>query len=156
MSRAAAPHTTPRAPQAFAVDALLQTLSDFARLALPRHLLRPELDFARGNISAAIGTQEVEVVAAMLDALRSFDVSVEDDDGVAAAVTFLLRAQRPNGSWPATASAGSAQSLYHPTCVAAAALSVGDRHGFGPAVPRVLPLLREQAGLGRNDPKEEL
>ena len=39
------------------MNALLQTLSNFASLQLPRTLLRPELEFARANISAAIELQ---------------------------------------------------------------------------------------------------
>ena len=52
------------------------------------------------------------------------------------------------------AKGGGGQAAYHPTCAAMLGLAPHEHHGFGPAMPSVLPTLRRQAGL--EDEKDEL
>ena len=66
---------------------------------------------------------------------------------VRAGVGFLLRTQQLDGSWPAATKGGGGQAAYHPTCAAMLGLAPHEHHGFGPAMPSVLPTLRRQAGL---------
>ena len=141
--------------QVVAASSLAQTLSDFGRLQLQPETLRPELEFASANVSAAVASNDVDLAAALVDVLRSFGV---DESSASAAlregVDFLLRRQRADGSW--AAAAASPQAVYHPTCSALLALSPHEHHGFGPAMPRLLQLLRRQAGLEDDGVKEEL
>lgn len=143
--------------QVIAASSLVQTLSDFGRLRLQPDTLRPELEFARANVSAAVASGDVDLAASLVDVLRSFGLDESSASSASAAlregVEFLLRRQRADGSWPAAAA--SPQAVYHPTCSALLALSPHEHHGFGPAMPRLLRLLRKQAGL-EDAVKEEL
>ena len=143
--------------QAAAVSALLQTLSDFGRLQLPVAPLRAELDYVRSNLTAALASAsgDVDVVGELLDAARAFGRSEEGGhEEVRAGVGFLLRTQQLDGSWPAATKGGGGQAAYHPTCAAMLGLAPHEHHGFGPAMPSVLPTLRRQAGL--EEEKDEL
>lgn len=149
--------------QVVAASTLAQTLSDFGRLQLQPEWLRPELAFARANLSTAVERSDVDLAAALVDVLRSFGVDEEAPQGGAAAATaalrvgvgFLLQAQQADGSWPSATPSGP-QAAYHPTCSALLALSPHEHHGFGPSIPRALRMLRSQAGLQDDALKEEL
>ena len=122
-----------------------------ARTLTPPATARPASTAAALPLSPPTA-RDVNLASALVDVLRSFGLDEEGrSDALREGVSFLLHSQRADGSWRTTA-AHSPQA-YHATCSALLALSPHEHHGFGPAVPRLLRLLRRQAGL---DLKEEL
>ena len=69
-----------------------------------------------------------------------------------AGVGFLGTQQQLDGSGPAATKGGGGQAAYR--LMMMLGLAPHEHHGFGPAMPSVLPTLRRQAGL--EEEKDEL
>ena len=129
----------------------IHVLSNYGEFRLSASLLPQELSYLQeeAHIDRAISFKDVHLAGEICHCLRVLGVSASHPSMVKG-LAFLRNMQRlEDGSWPARDDAEDGYFRYHAAMCAVTALNPQRFRGFGPADPRLYPILLQQRNATR-------
>jgi hypothetical protein len=125
----------------YSLTHVVYTLNDYNHYRLPRDLLPAEFAYLKRNLPEAIALNDPETMGEFLDSLKSFGMTVSDQE-IRTGITYLLDTQRPDGTWSPT-DEKDRYTLYHSAWTGIDGLKDCRWQGQGLSFPDLLPVLKK-------------
>ncbi len=123
----------------YSLTHVVYTLNDYGQHLLPRDLLPQEYSFLKRNLREAVALHDPETMGEFLDSLKSFGLTTSDEV-IRTGMSYLLRAQRPDGTWSAP-NQKDPYTLYHSAWTGIDGLKDCRWQGEGLSFPELRPVL---------------